>query len=616
MPKKQKDNFYSQPEFVTASADEENSISVERVRRGSTKVGSFNTLDKRFPHIGELPDPFSYNGDYVDINDVILMVEKAYFHFPLFQNVVETLVELTNSEVILKKSNKTTRLFFQKWFEKINLSGLKEQWFRSFYLNHNVYAYRFDASLSDDALNTMMKVFGDKLSEKSSVKLPIRYIMLNPSKIATANGFYYQNKFYQILTFKDLERIRYPKTDEDEMFRSSFTKAQLKEIDSSTLRIFYLELNEDKIYYSARKKQDYWPYGIPFGYGVLQDIDYKLMLKKLDREVAKTFDLALLLVTCGESPANGGAGINYKNLEVLKNLFKNSKIQRTLIADWTTKIEWKIPDISKLLGPEKYKEVNDDLKRGLFSAIFEEGDKFASMSIKLKTFVDKLVEARDAFINDFLLPEIKRVSKEMGFKNYPIPEFLTIDLEDTPTLRKIYMRMAELGFLTPTQIEDAINKGILPQEDEMIEAQQKFKQWKKDDLFEPQLNRKAEDAGRPAGTAAPKTSNKVGKIGAKASISFKNLTDKVIQFASLEDAIRTKIGDKFKDNPNLDSLVFSTAQAISLTEKDKNWAKSIASYIKNPKPISEEVKQKISQIEEEFDVSDKEATLIYLSRNE
>ena len=107
-----------------------------------------------------------------------------------------------------------------------------------------------------------------------------------------------------------------------------------------------------------------------------------------------------------------------------------------------------------------------------------------------------------------------------------------------------------------------------------------------------------------------------GKIGAKASISFKNLTDKVIQFASLEDAIRTKIGDKFKDNPNLDSLVFSTAQAISLTEKDKNWAKSIASYIKNPKPISEEVKQKISQIEEEFDVSDKEATLIYLSRNE
>ena len=50
--------------------------------------------------------------------------------------------------------------------------------------------------------------------------------------------------------------------------------------------------------------------------------------------------------------------------------------------------------------------------------------------------MERLNEGRKVFIHDFLMPEIKRISKEMGFKNYPTPNFEDLDLRDNSKKNK------------------------------------------------------------------------------------------------------------------------------------------------------------------------------------
>ena len=76
----------------------------------------------------------------------------------------------------------------------------------------------------------------------------------------------------------------------------------------------------------------------------------------MDQAIARTIQQAVLLVTTGAEPEKGG--INYKNIENLTNLFKSETVSRTIIADYTTKAQFVIPEIGNLMGPEKYEVVD------------------------------------------------------------------------------------------------------------------------------------------------------------------------------------------------------------------------------------------------------------------
>ena len=42
-----------------------------------------------------------------------------------------------------------------------------------------------------------------------------------------------------------------------------------------------VDLDSERLVYSFYKKQDYEPFAVPFGYPVLDDINFKLELKKI-----------------------------------------------------------------------------------------------------------------------------------------------------------------------------------------------------------------------------------------------------------------------------------------------------------------------------------------------
>ena len=124
-----------------------------------------------------------------------------------------------------------------------------------------------------------------------------------------------------------------------------------------------IELEPERLRYSFYKKQDYEPFAVPFGFSVLEDINMKLEFKKIDQAIVRTIENVILLITMGNEPTKGG--INHNNLAAMQELFRNESVGRVLVSDYTTKAEFLIPDMNRVLGYEKYLIVNEDIKEGL-----------------------------------------------------------------------------------------------------------------------------------------------------------------------------------------------------------------------------------------------------------
>jgi hypothetical protein len=333
---------------------------------------------------------------------------------------------------------------------------------------------------------------------------------------------------------------------------------------------------------------------------------------------------AILLVTMGTDPDKGG--INQKNLEAMQQLFANQSVGRVLIADYTTKAEFVIPNIGNLMGPEKYEVVDRDIQIGLNNILIGD-EKFANTSIKVQVFIERLKQARQAFINDFLTPEIRRISKELGFKNYPVPNFEDIDLKDDIQYSRVYTRLVELGVLTPEEGVRAIETGRLPNSEESIEAQTKFKQLKDQGYYQPLIGgaKLPDSAGRPAGSSGtPQSTKKVSPIGqgkqSKASedqFSLVKVKENLIAAQKLEEEVAAFLRKKHsikKLSYEQKGIADQISKIIIANESPENWNSKIEEYVNSPVDKNHETIANVNSIAYDHQVDSYLASILFHSK--
>ena len=205
-------------------------------------------------------------------------------------------------------------------------------------------------------------------------------------------------------------------------------------------------------------------------------------MKKIDQAICRTVENVVLMITMGATPDKGG--INPRNMHAMQALFTNQSVGRVLVSDYTTKAEFIIPDLEKVIGPGKYDVVNKDIKEGLQNVILGE-EKFANATIKAQLFLQRLRESREAFLNEFLQPEIKQVCKNLGFRDAPTAQFEDIDMKDENQVQRVITRMMELGILPPEEGMKVIDTGVFPSERELETAQEKFLEDRKRGWYNP-----------------------------------------------------------------------------------------------------------------------------------
>ena len=529
--------------------------------------------------------PYEISSDGINVREAIELCQKAYANVPIFRNTIDMMSEFANAEIYLEGGNATSRNFFEKLLDRIKIWDLKDQYFREYYRSGNIFLYRIDGKFTLDDY----KKFSQNISDGPSLnKFPLKYIVLNPFEIVAKRSTVFSTKagaYAKILSEFDMERLANPKNDYDQAVFDALEPEVQEQIKKGGYFKDGLKINlkNDRICYSFYKKQYYEPFAIPFGYPVLEDINAKMEMKKMDQAIMRTVENVILMITMGADPDKGG--INPNNVKAMQKLFQNESVGRVLVSDYTTKADFVIPDINKVVGPSKYEVINQDIKEGLQNIILND-DKYNGAQIKARVFLDRLKEAREAFIQDFLQPEIRRISKDLGFRQYPTVKFKDIDLRDEVQLMRVSTRLMELGILTAEQGMILFQTGRFPKAEELEQAQEKFVGQRERGYFNPIVGGAPmideEEMNKPK---VQPTNGMPGRPeGSGDQFSRANIQGTIYEVESLRNIAFTKLKDKLKVgrkgfSKQQEKMVDKLCESVVCSTEKENWSDQIISCV-------------------------------------
>lgn len=614
--------------FYVSSASY-NSTSSASYTRGSTpstpkranRSAFENTID-RFSSIRRGLLPYKFSSDGINVREAIELCQKAYANVSVFRNAIDIMSEFANTELFLEGGTKKSRDFFNEWFKKTNLTNLKDQYFREYYRSGNIFLYRIDGKFkADDFLELINSIAPKNGSEN---KVPIRYILMNPYDIVATRASSFNNGAYEkILSEYEMSRLQNPSTEEDKEIFDSLPRDVQESIKQGAYNTdgLKIKLDPEKVSHSFYKKQDYEPFAIPFGYPVLEDINAKLELKKMDQAITRTVENVILLITMGAEPDKGG--ISPHNISAMQNLFKNESVGRVLVSDYTTKADFVIPDLNRVLGSEKYKTLNEDIKQGLQNVVVGE-EKYGATQVKAQIFIDRLKEARNAFLSDFLQKEIKRISKNLGFRSYPTAVFKDIDMRDETQLMRVATRLMELGVITPQQGMEMFDTGKFPKVEDISPSQNKFIEEREKGFYNPivggvpmvggvEENPSGPDkeAGRPEGT------NGIPQEDSEASYSRKDIEKTIHELETVRAATKDLMKEKLKIKrftKKSEKMLDSLCEAVVCSTDVENWTQKAVSCVSNLEEIqSLDVLPGILDIAAKHELDNYEAAILYHS---
>lgn len=598
--------------------------------RGNGSKGG-QSINSDLQNINDGITPWNSKCDCIDVEDAIILCQKAYWNVSIFRQTIDVQSEFCNSELYFEGSNKAAVKFYEAWDKKINGWNHRDQYFREYFRSSCVFHYRIDSKLEDFEIKRQSPT-----KRTNSPTVPVRYMLLNPADIKVGNSLigFHDPTYYKLLNKYEVSRLKRPydklSVQEKGIFDSLEEEEKTKLRKGIDLNNVRLKLDPDKLTAAFAKKQDYEPLAVPMYFPVLYDINLKLQLKKAESIIARTIDHAVLLITVGDEDT--GAEANQALINEMNSLFSQDSIGRIIVADYTTKMDFVTPDLNKILGAEKYTSVNKDIADGLMNIFFKE-EKFSNSSIKIKVFMERLKEARASYLNNFLIPEMERIANDLGFRSVPAPKFKEIDLKDEVEYFKIYNRLAELGLLTPEELFDSYDGKKMPLKEDSLASQRQLKEYKEEGLYDPIIGAKntsgsENGGGRESGTKVENQSKKPIGDGAKSSRDKFQVEDHKTSFIQLKnvfakaDAVLNKVYDEYKSENKIKrlsekkkELAFSIAKNIYASEDISDWDNSVKEYVQNPLLIKSP-REEILELAQHHQINESNAAFLYYAKIE
>lgn len=232
-------------------------------------------------------------------------------------------------------------------------------------------------------------------------------------------------------------------------------------------------------------------YPTPYLYSVLEPLQYKRKLRKMDYAVAARTIGAIQVIKIGnnEFPISGEDG--EQQIADLRAEMRNrgDDVERIfqVYGNHTLDISWVFPDTKAMLDKGKYDIVNQDIMFGLgFPRILLSGETEKSATSNPEFAMFSPSESLRAMRND-LLPFVEKLYKEIarlnGFDKYPTLEFASLrlfDVEKMAEIIKLLMAGASLsktsalksaGFEFDKEVQNIVREREIMEENDIPEFQ-------------------------------------------------------------------------------------------------------------------------------------------------
>jgi len=287
-----------------------------------------------------------------------------------------------------------------------------------------------------------------KIWSKSYV--PLRYTILNPTLVEIRGSLLFdqQETYLKPSAFKelgDMLKSSSKLTQEQKKFISQLPKEFRDEVTKSQP----VRLPSELVGRCDYRRQDYERYPMPRVARTFDDMNYKEELKKADYSTLDGITNYILKITIGndQHPVT-----NQSELETIARLFDTSGKSFDIIWNHTLQIE-KItfPEISEILGQEKFAQVNDDLSEsfGVTRALIDGKlqTNSAAIAAALKGFGEEVNYARRC-VKRWIDHEYEEVALAMGFTRYPSVRFDENALKDEVMMMSVIQGMIDRRILS------------------------------------------------------------------------------------------------------------------------------------------------------------------------
>ena len=566
----------------------------------------------KFDQINEMSRPFSADSTgIITVSKAIELCQKAYDNVSIVRNTVEAMVEFAVAEVYFEGGSEPARKFFYQWFKEIRQDKLAEQFFREFYRSSNIFFTRIEGEISPETVKKLRR------SSLRSAKIPVRYILLNPQDVArTPSTIYDESSLIKVLSAYEIQRLKNPQNDTDRRIFNSLperTQLAIKNYSSYTNQGISVDLPNDQLISCFGFKQDYEPFAVPFIFPVLDDIDQKYLYKKIEKQVARTVDQVVLLVTHGADPDKGG--VNSMVLKSLQEIFANRSVGRTVVADYTTDAKFVIPELDRVIGAEKFKIVQEDIKDGLQNLLIG-NDKFGNLQTKAQLFLERIKTVRAKYIYDFLYPEMERVGRALGFRSIPTPKFVEMSLQDKAAVQRVVTRLIELGILHPEDGLIAIQKNVFPTAEKLRESQERYLEERKRGLYNPLVGGVPVMTGAESNTPTKVPKQPRGRPAEASSLEGMKVFYKNVE--ELDTYIKKCLKKTFKKRvlaKEHNDLATSLSRDIIISSEMTEWIDTCKSCLEDFEKVKGlTLNPEINRICNEFQLDDLAAATLYHSR--
>lgn len=418
--------------------------------------------------------------------DVIHACRAAYLRVGIVRNVIDMMTDFTTEDLKIVHPDKKVEAFFRVWMKKVNLREAVDEFVRHFLVDGNVVVKRITARLSKPVEEQWAeeKTVGadEKLYIETKVpkrEIPWRYSFLNVAALTWLGGEEAQIAGKKRLAFRVskniAEMIRTPNDDFQKGIVSRLPESLVKNIKTNSGD--WVELDMDTVYVSHNKKDTWEDWAPPFLYSVLSEIYFRDKLRQAEVSALDGVINVIRLWKLGDH--ENGFLPNQAIIDKLIDILQANTGGGAMDLVWDSLIDMQeyYPPVDKILGSEKYEQVNRDILIGLGVPevlIGGQGSNFSNSWIQLRTLVEKLEYIRQAVI-DWLNIELRYVCNAMDIKIVPKIRFNNMNLEDENVTRKLILDLLDRGVISVEAVHDVYGEDFLMEVERMKYEKQLFK---------------------------------------------------------------------------------------------------------------------------------------------